>query len=97
MGGLVALKEAPIRSRDITTTPTKTRVVRRWSALSTDVTKGAGGWQLTGMPDIGTKLGIASMGWGVNEEPVCVVRQVIPRGSLKRSLAFAIYEMSKMA
>jgi len=92
----MALNELPIRSRDITTTPTKTRVVRRWSALTTDVTKGAGGWQLAGMPDIGTKLGIASMSWGVNEEPVCVVRNVIPRASKKRSLCFAIYEMSKM-
>lgn len=91
----MAIKEAPIRSRDITTTPQKTRVVRRWSALSTDVTKGAGGWKLTGMPDIGDKVNISGMSWGPNEEPVCVVRQVIPRGSLKRALSFAIYEMSR--
>ena len=91
----MALKEAAIRSRDITTTPTKTRVVRRWSALSTDVTKGAGGWVISGLPAIGTKLGISGFAWGTNEEPVCVVRNVIPRGSLKRALAFAIYEMSR--
>jgi len=91
----MAINELPIRSRDITTTPAKTRVVRRWSALSTDLTKGAGGWQLTGMPDIGEKLGIASMTWPTNGEPVCVVRNIIPRGSLKRALAFAIYEMSR--
>lgn len=91
----MAINELSIRSRDMTTTAIKTRIVRRWSALSTDVTKGSGGWQLTGMPDIGQKVNIAGMSWKTNEEPVCVVRQVIPRGSLKRALAFAIYEMSR--
>lgn len=92
----MALTELPLRSRDITTTPAKTRVVRRWWALSTDVTKGADGWVLSGMPNIGDKLSITGMKWGRNEEPVCVARNVIPRGSLKRALAFAIYEMSRM-
>lgn len=92
----MALTELPIRSRDITKTTSGTRVTRRFWALSTDVTAGGDGWVISGMPDFGDRLNLSGFSWPTNAEPVCVLSKVIPRGSKKRAMAFAIYQGSRM-
>lgn len=93
----MALTEFSIRTRDVTMTPARTRVVRRWWCRKTDLAKGAGGWQIPGLPNVADALDIPGMTFRTNETPVAVLVKIVPRLSEQRAGAYAIYQMSKMA